>query len=445
MTYRFCTHSTLLAAAILMSGGASAAETRDESPCSLAGVLLGNDIDFNAAVRRMAPAAGKMNVACRTVSHVDLTLDGARVRLVRARLFKDEADGEPLRASLVTIERVDGPAPRRVGWAVLPDTAADDETALAPQMKKIGDATLLRIAPRHRHIFRIGADSAERIGAFDWREALQVEGPLAKGGQALGIDLERMEGRIALVRDSADAPAGQSAYTPSQVAVAHLNFADGKLTVAQQSTRDRKPGDDAFVDEIAERDRTIRDEAGKSPEGAEPCALSGWSLDSDPNGLNVRAAPSASAKILGVVPPPLAFAEKDKSEFGVGSLRAEFRIVGYRAGWFLIEDVSAPGAPYGAKAQKSAPRPFKGRGWVSAGMVGAAQGNMGSMQGLLYRAPQADALFDSASDANGKPYGAGSSVAHLRACSGGWGFVETTSGSRGWTRGLCSNQVSECS
>lgn len=433
-----------LSLALLMSCGACAASAAEEPACSLDGILLGNDIDFNAAARRLAPAAGSMTIACKTVSHVDLTVEGAPLRIVRARLFRGGVDGDALDASLVTFERTGGGASRRLGWAVLQGAAADDETNLAPQARKVGDGSLVLVAPRHRHVFRIVGDNFERVAAFEWRDALAVDPALKKDGQPLGLDLETMEARIALVRDADSAPAGQSAYDSPKIAVARLDFIGGKLAPIQQSVVDRKPGESALVDEIAEQDLSARAAARNLPAGVEPCAMSGWSLDTDPRGLNVRAGPGASAKILGAVPPPLNFTEKDRSEFGVGVLRAEFRIVGYRAGWFLVEGISAPGAPYGAKYPAKAAQAFKGRGWVSSGMVGAAQGNMGAMQGRLYRAPHADALFDIATDANDKPYGAGSEVAHLRACSGGWGFVETRGGSRGWTRGMCSNQVTTC-
>ncbi|MFK4565346.1 hypothetical protein ABIF95_007876 [Bradyrhizobium ottawaense] len=40
----------------------------------------------------------------------------------------------------------------------------------------------------------------------------------------------------------------------------------------------------------------------KLPEGTEPCSLGAWSIDKDPGGLNVRAEPSATARVLGTLP-----------------------------------------------------------------------------------------------------------------------------------------------
>src|ERR1700692_1012491 len=65
--------------------------------------------------------------------------------------------------------------------------------------------------------------------------------------------------------------------------------------------------------------------------GVTACGVSGWSKDPAPSGLNIRAAPSADAEIIGHVPPP-------KAQAG-DSYAAEFRIVGSRNGWFLVSRV----------------------------------------------------------------------------------------------------------
>lgn len=60
---------------------------------------------------------------------------------------------------------------------------------------------------------------------------------------------------------------------------------------------------------------------------AAACALSGWSGDPDPDGLNIRAAPRANAEIIGRVPPES------------NGYAAEFEIAGSSNGWFLINSV----------------------------------------------------------------------------------------------------------
>ncbi|WP_204324413.1 hypothetical protein, partial [Stenotrophomonas maltophilia] len=53
-------------------------------------------------------------------------------------------------------------------------------------------------------------------------------------------------------------------------------------------------------------------------------------------------------------------------------VRSEFAIVGFQAGWFLIDKIQAPGVAYGESYPAHLPRPFAGRGWVSARLVGGA-------------------------------------------------------------------------
>jgi hypothetical protein len=86
--------------------------------------------------------------------------------------------------------------------------------------------------------------------------------------------------------------------------------------------------------------------------GAAACALSGWSSDPDPAGLNIRAAPRADAEIVGRVPPP--------EEQAGDSYAAEFRIIGSRNGWFLINGVKF--RDYGG--DKGERMLFGGPGWV---------------------------------------------------------------------------------
>jgi hypothetical protein len=62
------------------------------------------------------------------------------------------------------------------------------------------------------------------------------------------------------------------------------------------------------------------------------CNFSGWSSDLDPNGLNVRAEPSATARIVGTLPPPEP-GQDIEVDFGV-----TFDVVESRNGWFRIEN-----------------------------------------------------------------------------------------------------------
>lgn len=404
---------------------------------------VGRDIDFMSVARLIVPGADTVNVACKTVSTIELRGDGEGLRLTRARLYRNEIDSDEFKASLVSIERKDGAAWRRLAWAVLPNFVQDDETDLKPQVRKVDGGLLLRIAARHRNLYRISGDKAERTPAFEWRGNLDVDPALRKDGQALGVDLEKMEGRVALVRTVDERPKGQSAYDIPKIAVAKLKFADGKLAIVSQSIIDRVKGEDAFVDAILLQEEAIAEERAKLPEGTEPCNLYAWSTDADPKGLNVRAAPNMSARVLGVAPAPRKPTGRARQEHGDGPFRSDFTIIGYKDGWFLVKDIRAPGVSYDASYPKSLPQPYKGRGWVSASLVGASQGEMEGRDGLLYDAPHGDARFSAALDEGNSPYGYGAQP-RILACSGSWTFIETKSGARGWTREMCGNYLQGC-
>ncbi len=431
----------LISAAFSLASAVNAAE-QPQPPCDMdAGI--GRDIDFMNVSRLIVPGANTVTVACKTVWNVELKGEGEGLRLTRARLYRNEVDSDEFKASLVSIERKEGAQWKRLAWAVLPNFIQDDETELRPQMKKVGDTLLLSIARRHRNLYAIKADKAERVPAFEWRENLAVDPALRKDGQALGLDLGTMEGRVALVREAQDRPKGQSAYDIPKIAVAKLQFAEGKLVIVSQSVVDRAKGEDAFVDAILIQEEAIAEERAKLPPDVEPCNLYAWSTDNDPKGLNVRAGPSMSAKTLGIAPAPRKPAGKAKEEHGDGPFRSDFTIIGYKDGWFLVKDIRAPGVSYNASYPKSLPQPYKGRGWVSATLVGASQGETDGRDGLLYDAPHGDARYRAATDEDNKPYGYGSQP-RILACSGSWTFVESKSGSRGWTREMCGNYLQGC-
>ena len=93
------------------------------------------------------------------------------------------------------------------------------------------------------------------------------------------------------------------------------------------------------------------------PSDMVPCKLEGWSTDKDPNGLNVRAAPNASAAILARLPP--------RPQAESGSL-VQFEILGVRDGWLLIK-----GASYGDYGDPPPATPlYSGMGWVHGSRVG---------------------------------------------------------------------------
>lgn len=180
------------------------------------------------------------------------------------------------------------------------------------------------------------------------------------------------------------------------------------------------------------------------PPGTEPCEQDAWSIDTDPRGLNVRAEPSTKARVLGRLPPP--FRYRSGADGPDGGYRTEFRIVGYRDGWFLIEAAEPPGQRYESERTypRRHPKPYAGRGWIAASMVGAQYANGGTRMGGLFAEPREDSVWTPARDASNEPIGVGVGPRRVLACKGPWALVESHDGARGWWRGLCSNQVTNC-
>lgn len=183
------------------------------------------------------------------------------------------------------------------------------------------------------------------------------------------------------------------------------------------------------------------------PDGTEPCSLGAWSIDKDPHGLNVRAEPSTTARVLGTLPPPYRLKMGGAENTPDGGWLTEFRIIGFKNGWFLIEGAKPPGKDYEDEKRypRSAPKPYAGRGWVAASKVGANYANGGTRAGGLFQAPFVDAAWMPAEREHGGPIDGDGGPKRLLACSGYWGLVESHDGVRGWWRALCSNQVTNCS
>jgi hypothetical protein len=183
------------------------------------------------------------------------------------------------------------------------------------------------------------------------------------------------------------------------------------------------------------------------PAGTEPCDLRAWSADPDRNGLNVRAEPSAKARVLGKLPPPYRFKGGGSENTPPAGWLTEFRIIGYRDGWFLIEGAQPPGKRYedAARYPRNAPKPYAGRGWVASSKVGATFANGGTRGGGLFQAPHADAHWMAAKNQHGAPLDGDFGPKRIFACSGLWALVESHDGVRGWWRALCASQVTNCS
>ncbi|QPF74729.1 SH3 domain-containing protein [Roseateles sp. DAIF2] len=147
---------------------------------------------------------------------------------------------------------------------------------------------------------------------------------------------------------------------------------------------------------------------GRPPEPSS-CQFTAFVEETDPAGLNVRAAPSASAKVLGTLPPVWS----DRSGLRV---RARVSVTASAKGWFKIRDAVDDDMLTGQP-----PRPtYQGEGWVSGRkLVVKSQANIGRT-GPVASAPEAvrlkdDLLFDG---------DAAIAAGRLVDCRGDWAQVE---------------------
>lgn len=171
------------------------------------------------------------------------------------------------------------------------------------------------------------------------------------------------------------------------------------------------------------------------------CDLEGWTTDTDPAGLNVRAAPSARAAVVGTLP---------AYDAGEGHLRtSRFSIRGSAGGWLRIER----GAEYRVQdvPDEWPDRPaYAGSGWISGRHAGFA---VQSARGYAKPDAASTEIVDLKSDWL-TDLGA---VDRIVACSGRWALVDfhlehrrdgdrlldltprekSASPGRAWFRGIC--------
>jgi hypothetical protein len=285
-------------------------------------------------------------------------------------------------------------------------------------------------------------------------------GPLLPPGYVAGTasqtDLLTMTGLLAVFPASANDPKTPgSAFDPGHVLVAKLEQRGNALVAVAATLRPRRADDalrrdkaeddtsgDALIKWFEDENLALAAKAKDLPDGTVPCDLFAWSIDRDPKGLNVRAEPSTKARILGTLPPPFRFKGRGEAVVQPHSWLTEFKIIGTKDGWFLIEGARPPGQEYeDAKVYpRNHPKPYPGRGWVHASKVGANYANGQTRQNGLFQAPHTDAKWMPA-DADG----GGQGPKRILACSGLWALVESQDKVIGWWRALCSNQVTNCS
>ena len=263
-------------------------------------------------------------------------------------------------------------------------------------------------------------------------------------GGAYRTDEAAQTGYLAVYPANANDPKSSFiVLAPRQTLVVRLAKGDGGLRALSAELKPRADDDEDFTKlhpELTQKRATL-------PSGTEPCDLGAWSEDRDPNGLNVRAEPSVKARVLGTLPPPYRLKMGGSENTLEGGWLTEFRLIGFKDGWFLINGATPPGKKYEdeKKYPRNAPKPYAGRGWVAANKVGASYANGGTRMGGLFQAPFTDAKWTQAARKLGGPLDTDGGPKRILACSGYWGLVESEDGVRGWWRSLCSNQVTNCS
>lgn len=238
-----------------------------------------------------------------------------------------------------------------------------------------------------------------------------------------------------------------SAFNAGQVLEVTLKSDGGPLSVAATSLRPRTP-QDAIQDDNEENEAALLAELGRQKRegGVEPCRISAWSIDKSRKGLAVRAAPSDTAKVVGTLAPPRHTPESGDGEDD--SWHAEFEITGYKDGWFRIANATPPGTPYGDPPPKSYPKTYSGIGWIKAEKVGGAYANTQMPVMRLRQYPSVDAKDFAPGKDVADPEGnlpIDGTLKRIHACSADWALTTSRDGKRGWWRGICSNQVTNCS
>jgi len=164
--------------------------------------------------------------------------------------------------------------------------------------------------------------------------------------------------------------------------------------------------------------------------GAMQCEVSGFSIDPDPKGTNVRSAPRADAPIVGHLAPRVRVTP-------VETTAVAFEILGSKDGWLLIRNGNPPTSftldPANAE---------DGRGWVSGRLVGTTLAAIS-----LRTVPRWDApVVASFAMPGSSPVSVVVSTVH--GCRGKYAEVTGTpiNGKtvRGWSYSPCSSQLTTC-
>ena len=173
--------------------------------------------------------------------------------------------------------------------------------------------------------------------------------------------------------------------------------------------------------------------------GATTCEVHGYLADTDPKGTNVRSGPSATAAVIGHLPPQSSSSPGVDENFAV-----EFTIIGSKNGWMLIKE-----AQTGQYSDAPLKTVFAGPGWISGTLVGFGIGTNGLRSGPAATDKVIAHLIDTARGIGPDSY----AVKRVYECRGGAvdvtivlppGIDPKAKPIRGWSRHVCANQVTTC-
>lgn len=313
----------------------------------------------------------------------------------------------------------------------------------ALEIRAIQTAGLVVVAltPRGARLLFVEGDRVreESVGAIVAEAARALPASLA-AGQVVDVSLTPPRVRVALHAGGADDPARPgSAFEPPRALDVAFEVREGHVVAGESRVLEGAAAAGVATPSAGAWVANVRRQIGALPDGVDMCHLFARSGDPDPRGVNVREAPSPTARVLGRLRPPLRDRETGQR------VPQDFVIVGYRAGWFLVdtdlhkEESSEP--EFGPAGRGW----FRGRGFVAARLVAGGAGNSGFGEHRLFAAPTPDATWIVGRERDGRVIDHRVTFRRVHACSLDWALVETAGGQRGWRRHLCGGPPGSCS
>lgn len=445
----------LVATLAAMLGGAAPSLAQQRTPipsCSLGDTDWRRDPVFLRSQNPSARGRPGGALRCEQYDLSEYPVGAERLKVVVGRLFETGEGGgagieQPVR--LIILSKGTGAQERVIGRFLEPYDISRDKPNFFTQLATTADGgALVLVGWQIRTAYLVRKDEVRLVDSHAWLDAaIAATPPGWRAGPVRTLKPDSLDhnikGYVALFRADADDPSRPGrADDEGQAIEVDLVVSETRLVaVNTRVVEGNSVQDDEWWERFVSQSEGMRSDRRRLPRGTETCDITAWSMDPDPAGMTLRAAPNAQARAIGRIPPPWKAPDRlgDRGQ----TYRSQFRVIGSRPGWFLVRDITAPGVAYGERYPRTLPQAPRGQGWVAASLIGAALANTGLARGELRQAPsEFSAIRPVAREPT--PIGPGDVVERLHACSGNWGLVEI-GGERGWWRGICANQVSNCS